>query len=51
VKEHLLRIDPDTGALTPVGQFRRIVNYCDASMTVAGGEVFVLDGQKLYVYR
>ena len=50
VKEHLLRIDPDTGAPTPVGQFPRIVNYCDASMTVVAGDVFVLEGQKLYVY-
>jgi hypothetical protein len=50
VKEHLLRIDPNTGASTPVGQFPRIANYCDASMTVAGSEVFVLEGQKLYVY-
>jgi hypothetical protein len=33
-----------------VGQFPRIANYCDASMTVAGSEVFVLEGQKLYVY-
>jgi hypothetical protein len=51
VKEHLLRIDPDTGTSTPVGQFPRIANYCDASMAVAGGDVFVLEGQKLYVYR
>jgi hypothetical protein len=50
-KEHLLRIDPDTGASTPVGQFPRTANYCDASMTVANGDVFVLEGQKLYVYR
>ena len=51
MKEHLLRIDPDTGTSTPVGQFPRTVNYCDASMTVADGDVFVLEGQKLYVYR
>jgi hypothetical protein len=51
VKEHLLRIDPDTSTSAPVGQFPRIVNYCDASMTVAGGDVFVLEGQKLYIYR
>lgn len=51
VKEHLLRVDPDTGALTPVGRFPRIVNDCDASMAAAGGNVFVLEGQKLYVYR
>jgi hypothetical protein len=50
VKEHLLRIDPTDGTQTPVGQFPRIANYCDASMTVAGGDVFVLEGQKLYVY-
>ena len=49
-KEHLLRIDPDTGESTLVGQFPRIANYCDASMTAAGGEVFVLEGQKLYIY-
>lgn len=48
--EHLLRVDPDTGSLTPVGQFPKSVNYCDASMTFAGGKVFVLEGQKLYVY-
>ena len=29
VKEHLLRINPDTGALTAVGQFAK-ANYCDA---------------------
>jgi hypothetical protein len=49
-KEHLLRVDPDSGALTPVGQFLRNLTYCDASMAVAGGDVFVLEGQKLYVY-
>ncbi len=51
MKEHLLRIDPRDGTETPVGQFPRIVNYCDASMTVADGDAFVLEGQKLYVYR
>jgi hypothetical protein len=51
VKEHLLRIDPTDGTQTPVGQFPRIVNYCDASMAAAGGDVFVLEGQKLYIYR
>jgi hypothetical protein len=50
VKVHVLRIDPGTGAQTPVGQFPRTANYCDASMTGAGGDVFVLEGQKLYVY-
>ena len=49
-KEHLLRIDPDTGTPTQVGRFPRNVKYCDASMAVAGGRVFVLEGQKLYVY-
>jgi hypothetical protein len=49
-KEHLLRVDPDTGSLTPAGQFPKSVNYCDASLTVAGGKVFVLEGQKLYIY-
>jgi len=49
-KEHLLRVDPDTGSLTPFGQFPKNVNYCDASMTVAGGKIFVLEGQKLYIY-
>jgi hypothetical protein len=49
-EEHLLRVDPDTGSPTPVGQFPKSVNYCDASMTVTGGKVFVLEGQKLYVY-
>jgi hypothetical protein len=49
-KEHLLRVDPDTGALTPFGQFAK-TTYCDASMTVAGGNVFVLEGNTLYVYR
>lgn len=48
-KEHLLRVDPDTGALTRYGQFAR-TTFCDASVTVAGGDVFVLYGQKLYVY-
>lgn len=48
-KEHLLRVDPGTGALTPVGQFAK-TTYCDASMTVAGGRVFVLEGQELYAY-
>jgi hypothetical protein len=51
VKVHLLRIDPDTGTSTAVGQFPRTANYCDASMTVADGDVFVLEGQKLYAYR
>ena len=46
VKEHLLRIDPADGTQTPVGQFPRIANYCDASMTVAGGDVFVLEGYR-----
>ncbi len=50
VKEHLLRIDPTDGTQTPVGQFPRNVNYCDASIAVAGGDIFVLEGQKLYVY-
>jgi hypothetical protein len=50
-KEHLLRLDPGTGASTPVGQFAKVANYCDASLTVAGGKVFVLEGPKLYVYR
>jgi hypothetical protein len=50
VKEHLLRIDPDTGALTQVGQFAKSA-YCDASITVADGHVFVLEDQKLYIYR
>ena len=50
-KEHLLRVDSETGALTPAGQFPKNLNYCDAPMTVAGGDVVVLDGQKLYVYR
>lgn len=50
-KEHLLRIDPADGTQTPVGQFPKTANYCDASVAVAGGNVFVLEGQKLYVYR
>lgn len=49
-KEHLLRVDPSTGALMQIGQFEK-TSYCDASMAVAGGHVFVLEGQKLYVYR
>ncbi len=49
-KEHLLRVDPDSGEATPVGQFPRSVNYCDASMAAGGGDVFVLEGQKLYIY-
>jgi hypothetical protein len=48
-KEHLLRIDPRTGAVTRFGQFER-TTYCDASLTVAGGDIFVLEGQTLYVY-
>lgn len=51
VKEHLLRVDPTDGTRTPVGQFPRTANYCDASMTAAGGDVFVLEGYQLYVYR
>jgi hypothetical protein len=50
-KNHLLRIDPLSGAATPVGQFPRAANYCDASLTVAGGDPVALEGQKLYVYR
>jgi hypothetical protein len=50
VKEHLLRIDPDTGESTPVGQFRRSASYCAASLTAAGRDAFVLEGPKLYVY-
>jgi hypothetical protein len=45
----LLRIDPDTGTSTPAGQFTRIANYCDASMTIADGGPR-LEGQKLYIY-
>ena len=51
VKNHLLRIDPSTGTLTPAGQFPRTANYCDASMTVADADLFVLEGNTLYVYR
>ena len=50
-KNHLLRVDPDTGGLTAVGQFAKTANYCDATMAAAHGDVFVLEGQKLYVYR
>jgi hypothetical protein len=49
-KEHLLRVDPDSGTQTLVGQFARNVKYCDASLAVAGGDVFVLEGPKLYIY-
>lgn len=48
---HVVRIDPSTGASTVVAQFRRTFNYCDASMTVARGDVFVLEGRKLYAYK
>jgi hypothetical protein len=50
LKEHLVRVDRDTGALTPVGRFAK-TTYCNASMTVAGGDVFVLEGNKLFVYE
>ena len=50
VKEHLLRLDPHTGASTAVGQFSKVTNYCDASLTAAGGKAVVLEGQKLYIY-
>jgi hypothetical protein len=50
-KNHLMRVDPHTGALTLVGQFAKTSNYCDASMAATAGEVFVLEGPKLYVYR
>jgi hypothetical protein len=50
VNEHLLRIDPTDGAQTPIGQFPRTANYCDATLTAAGSDVFVLDGYQLYVY-
>jgi hypothetical protein len=50
VNEHLLRIDPTDGAQTPIGQFPRTANYCDATLTAAGGDVFVLEGYQLYVY-
>jgi hypothetical protein len=49
-KEHLLRLDPGTGAPTPVGQFAKTASYCDATMTAAGRDVFVLEGRNLYVY-
>jgi hypothetical protein len=49
-KEHLMRVDPGTGSLTLAGQFPKSVNYCDASLTFAGGKIFVLEGQNLYVY-
>jgi hypothetical protein len=51
-KEHLLRVDPESGAATLVGQFSRNVNvkYCDASLAVAGNHAFVLEGPKLYIY-
>lgn len=51
VKEHLLRVDPDTAVSTPVGQFPRTANYCDGSLTTAGGKAVVLEGRKLYIYR
>jgi len=50
VKEHLIRLDPATGASTAVGQFAKTANYCNASLTAAGGKAFVLAGRKLYVY-
>ena len=50
-KEHLLAVDPVSGALRPFGQFPKNVNYCGASLAFAGGDVFVLEGQKLYVYH
>jgi len=49
-KDRLLRVDPDSGALTPIGQFPD-VNYCGAAITGTHGDAFVLDGQKLYIYR
>lgn len=49
-KMRLLRVDPDSGALTPAGRLPRASSFCDASITVAAGDVIVLDGQKLYVY-
>ena len=50
-KEHLLRLDPDTGASTPVGQFPRAANYCDASLAASDDRAFVLEGRTVYVYR
>jgi hypothetical protein len=46
-KEHVLRLDPATAAVTPVATLPKL-SYCDASLTVAGRDAFVLDGQKLY---
>jgi hypothetical protein len=49
--DRLVRIDPDSGALMPTAQFPPTATSGDASMTVAGRDVFVLDGQKLYRYH
>jgi hypothetical protein len=49
-KEHVLRLDPATGAATAVGQFAKAASYCDAALAPAGGEAFVLEGRQLYVY-
>ena len=49
-KEHLVRLDPSTGASTPVGEFAKTANYCDATLTAAGSNAFVLEGHTLYVY-
>jgi hypothetical protein len=51
VQEHLLRLDPGTGGSTPVGQFVKAANYCDASLAAAGRSAFVLEGRMLYAYR
>lgn len=49
-KDRLLRIDPGTGTPTPAGQFAN-TSLWTTSMTVSRGKLFVLVGQKLYVYR
>jgi hypothetical protein len=48
--EHLVRVAPNTGALTQVQHVPRDGNLCDDTMTATGGRVVVLAGRKLYVY-
>jgi hypothetical protein len=50
VKEHLLRLDPNSGASTQVAEFAKAAKFCDATLAAAGGDAFVLEGRKLYVY-
>jgi hypothetical protein len=46
-KQRLLRIDPVTGTTTPVAQVPQL-SFCEATLALGGGAVFILDPPELY---